>query len=58
MRAAIAALGAALLLSGCGSAAVDSGPDRFAVKHIERFTCVVWSPYDGSGNGSQMECFE
>ena len=51
---ALAALAA--FLTGCSSAALDSGPDRFSVKDIEGTKCIVRSPYDETGDGSQMEC--
>lgn len=57
MKKLVVALAAtAVVLTGCTSAAVESGEDRFAVKYIDGEKCIVWSPYDGSGDGSQMEC--
>ncbi|AHG23847.1 hypothetical protein CH25_gp39 [Mycobacterium phage EagleEye] len=59
MKKVVAALllaGAAVGLSACSSAAVESGTDRFSVKVIDGTRCIVWSPYNGSGDGSQMEC--
>lgn len=47
---------AVLGLSGCSSAATSATEDRFKVVYIEGTRCIVWSPYDGSGEGSQMEC--
>lgn len=52
----MAMLAAAFGLAGCGSAALDSGPERFSVKDIDGTKCIVWSPYDGSGSGAQMQC--
>lgn len=56
MKRLVAALVAAFALAGCTNAAADNDPDRFVVRTIDETKCILWSPYDGTGNGSQMEC--
>lgn len=56
-KLAIAALAlGALALSGCSNRAETLTPDRFAVQEVDGTKCIVFVPYDGSGNGIQMEC--
>lgn len=54
--AGLAVAFAAFGLAGCSSAATSATEDRFKVVYVEGTRCIVWSPYDGSGDGSQMEC--
>lgn len=56
MKQLAAVVAGLLVLTGCGNAAVESGPERFSVKHIDGVKCILWSPYNGSGSGAQMEC--
>ncbi|AVR77014.1 hypothetical protein SEA_JABIRU_64 [Mycobacterium phage Jabiru] len=49
------ALGAlAVVLTGCSKASASE--DRFSVEYIDGAKCIIYAPYNGSGNGIQMEC--
>lgn len=58
MKGIIALLvGAAVLLgAACGNASTQSGTERFKVVTVDGVRCITWLPYDGSGDGGQMEC--
>ncbi|ALA06792.1 hypothetical protein SEA_PETTERN_68 [Mycobacterium phage PetterN] len=49
------ALGAlAVVLTGCSKASTSE--DRFSVEYIDGAKCIIYAPYNDSGNGIQMEC--
>ena len=45
---------AGAVLTGCGTAKPTE--DRFTTKQVGGATCIVFQPYDGSGNGINMQC--
>lgn len=55
-------LAMALITTACGDAQSQGGEERFNVTRVtsdtgRSFDCVTWLPYDGSGDGGNMECF-
>ncbi|QDK03145.1 hypothetical protein SEA_SYDNAT_63 [Mycobacterium phage SydNat] len=51
--AAAAAIGMSAL-TGCSKASTSE--DRFSVEYIDGAKCIIYAPYNDSGNGIQMEC--
>lgn len=46
---------AAILLTGCANAASTDGRG-FTEHQFDKAYCIVYQPYNGSGEGVQMEC--
>ncbi|AGY37009.1 hypothetical protein FREDWARD_66 [Mycobacterium phage Fredward] len=44
----------AAALTACSKASTEEA--RFGVEYIDGTRCIIYAPYDGSGDGIQMEC--